>query len=380
MSHHLPTDPRRRIPRQLLNQSVWRRSEYFTTVRPEIGQLRPRFALSDRHFGVLVTMKHVNFFLFVLILIGGAFIYFQNLAPRKGGGAGGGMFFSNTVSSSTESPLNRSGEAIRIATFNLHVFGTTKSRKVQVVDHLANICRRFDVVALQEIVSADQDILPRLVEQMNANYRTEFDYVIGPRLGDPGEEEQYAFLFDRKAVEVDRGYIHTIEDNHDLLKRDPLVASFRVRGPKPEDAFTFTLVNVRVDPNNSAREMSIMDDVFLAVRGNGSGEDDVILLGDFNVDDRNYGELGKMAGMSWAISGIPTNTEGTHQFDNLLFAQSSTREYLGRGGVFDFMREFNLTLQQALEISDHVPVWAEFSVYEDGVPGRVANAGEATKK
>ena len=28
------------------------------------------------------------------------------------------------------------------------------------------------------------------------------------------------------------------------------------------------------------------------------------------------------------------------------------------------MRQYNLSLQEALEISDHLPVWAEFSIFE----------------
>ncbi len=38
----------------------------------------------------------------------------------------------------------------------------------------------------------------------------------------------------------------------------------------------------------------------------------------------------------------------------------------------DLMREYNLTMEQALEVSDHLPIWAEFSIYENGHPGPVA--------
>ncbi len=41
-------------------------------------------------------------------------------------------------------------------------------------------------------------------------------------------------------------------------------------------------------------------------------------------------------------------------------------------GVLDVVREFNLTQEQALKVSDHLPIWAEFSVYEGGRPGTVA--------
>ena len=43
---------------------------------------------------------------------------------------------------------------------------------------------------------------------------------------------------------------------------------------------------------------------------------------------------------------------------------AATSEYMGRWGVFDLMAEYGLTRDEALRVSDHLPVWAEFSVYE----------------
>jgi deoxyribonuclease-1-like protein len=270
-------------------------------------------------------------------------------------------------------PVRRAGETIRVATFNIQVFGTSKVNKPHVMDILARVARNFDVIAIQEIRSKDEDIIPRFVDLINATGR-QYDYVIGPRLGRTVSKEQYAFLFDRASVEVDRNQLYTVDDPDDLLHREPLVGWFRVRGPPPSEAFTFTLVNIHTDPDETKQELNALDDVYRAVRGDGRNEDDVIILGDFNVDDRNLGELGQIAGMTWVVSGIPTNVRGTAQYDNILFVflPHVTQEYTGRGGVFDFMREYNLTLNEALEVSDHLPVWAEFSVYEGGQPGRVA--------
>jgi hypothetical protein len=98
----------------------------------------------------------------------------------------------------------------------------------------------------------------------------------------------------------------------------------------------------------------------------------VILLGDLNADDQHLGPLGNLSGMGVALSGTPTNTRGNKQYDNLVFNIRSTSEFSGRAGALDLMEEYNLTLEQALEISDHLPVWAEFSVYEGGQAGRLA--------
>jgi hypothetical protein len=59
-------------------------------------------------------------------------------------------------------------------------------------------------------------------------------------------------------------------------------------------------------------------------------------------------------------------------YDNMLFLEHATSEFTGRGGVFDFMREYNLSQKQAEDVSDHLPLWAEFSVYEGGRAGPVA--------
>ena len=46
----------------------------------------------------------------------------------------------------------------------------------------------------------------------------------------------------------------------------------------------------------------------------------------------------------------------------------------------DMIREFNLTMDEALEVSDHMPIWAEFTVREGGQPGRVATRPAETAK
>ncbi len=268
-------------------------------------------------------------------------------------------------------PPANPGETIRVATFNIQVFGTSKSQKPAVMDILARIVRQFDIVAVQEIRAIDQDILPNFVELINAP-GLYYDYVIGPRLGRTVSKEQYAFIFNQATIEVDRQQLYTVNDPEDLLHREPLVGWFRARGPAPEQAFTFSLINIHTDPDETDQELDILDDVFRVVQRDGRGEDDVILLGDLNVDDRHLGQLGQVSGITWTISGVPTNTRGTAQYDNILFDSRATQEFTGRAGVFDFMRQYNLTIDEANEVSDHLPIWAEFSVFEGGRIGQVA--------
>jgi deoxyribonuclease-1-like protein len=261
--------------------------------------------------------------------------------------------------------------SIRIASFNIQVFGEDKMSQPDVVNVLANVVRNFDIVAIQEVRSVTQDILPNFIQAINAAGRR-YDYVIGPRLGRSNSKEQYAYVFDTDTVEVDRRSIYTVSDPDDLMHREPLVAWFRCKGVDPRAAFTFSLVNVHLDPDEAAAEVDVLDDVFLAVRDDGRREDDVILLGDLNVNDQHLGHLAHLANVSWVISNMPTNTRRNAQYDNILFDHAATAEFTGRGSVFDYMREYNLSQEQALKVSDHLVVWAEFNIHEGGVPGHVA--------
>jgi len=268
-------------------------------------------------------------------------------------------------------PVERRGETIRVASFNIQVFGENKLARPEVTRVLAQIVRHFDVVAVQEIRAKSQDVLPRFLELVNAE-GAHYDYVIGPRLGRTSSKEQYAFIYDAAGIECDRESVYTVDDPDDLLHREPLVAGFRVRGPPATEAFTFTLIDIHTDPDETRAELNVLDDVFRAVRDDGRGEDDVILLGDLNADDHHLGELGQVGYLTWAISGVATNTRGTKLYDNILFDTRATTEYTGRSGVVDLLREFNLSMQQALAVSDHLPIWAEFTAREDGRPRSIA--------
>jgi endonuclease/exonuclease/phosphatase family metal-dependent hydrolase len=164
-------------------------------------------------------------------------------------------------------------------------------------------------------------------------------------------------------------------DPEQLLIRPPFVGWFRTVGPPPDRALTFSLVNLHLDASRPEAELAFLQQLHRAVRNDGRGEDDVILLGDFNAGDRLLDASTRKSQLVRIVTGHPTNTRGTCQYDNILFDGQATVEYLGNSGVFDFLRHFNLTLDQALTISDHLPVWAEFSVVEGGMGTLPRNAG-----
>jgi deoxyribonuclease-1-like protein len=123
--------------------------------------------------------------------------------------------------------------------------------------------------------------------------------------------------------------------------------------------------------------------VFQSVRQYGyqkTGEDDCILLGNLGVNTAGLGELGKIPNVVSVGGDCLTDTLQTRTLDHILIDQTTTREYSGRFGLVDLQRQFGITQEQALLVSDHLMLWAEFSVYEVPVYNGVASGRRTTPR
>ena len=263
-------------------------------------------------------------------------------------------------------------KTIRIASFNTASLGPAKLSKPHVLEALVSIIRQYDVVAIQEVQSSRDDILPIIVDKLNQSGRS-YDYLVGPRVGRAAPHDQFAIIFDTTRVETDRYQLYTVDDPEDLIQYEPLVAWFRCKGVPPAQAFTFSLANIRVDPNLGESERAILPGLIEAIQKDGRGEDDWIVAGDIGGSVSQLTALDQSA-TRFAIRDLPTDVTGMRMLDTIFFSARATTEFTGRTGVFDFLRRYNLSLERALEISDHMPVWAEFSIVEGAEPGRVAPA------
>ena len=111
---------------------------------------------------------------------------------------------------------------------------------------------RFELVAIQGVRGKNQGVLVRLIEQINAASGRSYDFATCPTQQRDALEHYSAFLFDRTRIDVDRTTVHFVEDRLGRFRIKPLVGTFRVRGPDPAQAFTFTLINVETDPDHAS--------------------------------------------------------------------------------------------------------------------------------
>lgn len=251
------------------------------------------------------------------------------------------------VSDNGNEPEANDVDSVAIASFNIQVFGQSKMEETQVMDYIVQIIRKYDGVAIQEIRSAEQDVMPRLVDMLGENW----DFVISGRLGRTVSKEQYSFVYRTDKITVDSTY--QTYDPDDQIHREPYVI-YAVAGN-----FDFSLIIIHTDPDEVPQEVDFLDNLYIEELAK---EPDALLLGDLNADPTEFGELLDIANINWVVKeGTPTNTRETETYDNILYVSANCKEYLF-GGVLNFMTAYNLNLDNALEISDHFPVFAVFDV------------------
>lgn len=282
--------------------------------------------------------------------------------------AGATVLTTASAASRQAEPNAAEPEHLRIATWALGGFGPQQARDPEVMRVFTSVIQRFDIVALQQVRSSHRDLLPSIVRQLNQSGRR-YEYLAGPvQYTASGETagEQLVFLFDTERVVTDRTQLYTVADPENRLTYKPLVGWFRAASVDPQRAWTFSLVNVRVELARARQEVYELPRVIAAVQNDGRGEDDVIVAGMFQADHVYLTATLGQRRHALAIQDQKTDIFVRHQTSNIITDRQATTEAIGRGGVLDFLRYHNLSIAQAEHVSPYLPVFAEFTPWEGG--------------
>lgn len=137
---------------------------------------------------------------------------------------------------------------VTIASFNIQIFGQSKISKPEVMEIISKIIKKYDIIAIQEVRSKEQNVIPTLLTYVN-NDTINYDYIISERLGRTASKEQYAYVYNTNTVEFINESDSVWQDPEDKLHREPFVASFR------SNQFDFTLINIHTDPDEVPKEI-----------------------------------------------------------------------------------------------------------------------------
>lgn len=256
----------------------------------------------------------------------------------------------------------QSGKTIHICSWNLMDFGRSKSDAE--LEFIANTIKDFDVVLIQEVVAGDPggaQAVGRLGELLNRT-GAKWEYRVSDATSGENsyKRERYAFLWKPSALTlVGHPWLEIQYTNE--INREPYYATFR------SGSREFTLANFHAITKSMQPETEIKYFKFLPAE---YPTLNLLFCGDFNLPQSHtvFNPLKKM-GYLPALTGQKTSLKQScagddclaSEFDNFFY--NSNKIEKASAGVIHFYRSFP-DLTAARKITDHVPVYLEFSFKE----------------
>jgi len=249
--------------------------------------------------------------------------------------------------------LNSNNNTLRVASFNLQIFGETKATKSDVMAIYTEIMSRYDIIAVQEIRDTQSNAINQLVASLPG-----YKYVIGPRLGSTSSKEQYAYIYNPERVSLIDSY--TATDVGQVFERPPFVAKFEVNN------FTMIFIDSHTKPDNAAQEIKNLDMAVQEAEQKFANDSNFMLMGDLNADCNYYNHLlaaNDLSNMIWEIPDSADTTAKTTDcaYDRFI-ATADFAKYIRSSGVDRYDTLFGLTNDQAISVSDHYPIYADISI------------------
>ncbi|XP_040448755.1 deoxyribonuclease gamma isoform X2 [Falco naumanni] len=204
--------------------------------------------------------------------------------------------------------------------------------------------------------------------------KEDYSCVVSERLGRKSYKEQYAFIYRRHLVSVKQTYQYpdTQPGDEDAFSREPFTIWFQ----SPKTAVKeFAIIPLHTTPETAVREIDELYDVYLDVKQRWKTEN-FIFMGDFNagcsyvpqkqwknIRLRTYPEF------IWLIGDKNDTTvkrSTSCPYDRIVVSgQKLIHAIVPHSvSVFDFQKNFQMTEEQALGVSDHFPV--EFELKTKG--------------
>ena len=286
---------------------------------------------------------------------------------------------------------------LKIATWNIENFGYggEYKRDPNEMRAIAKILYKYDLIAITELMEKE---MLKPTQKLLSEMGREYGCLVSKKVGD-NRKEYYAFLYYKGLVSVvSKGedgkkggrlcpdpFPDPTESGEGIFDRDPYWATFRA------SKFDFSVIVVHLSYTNFKRRLAEIADLERIYRhvqeANGEDEDDVLIVGDFNLEpSAEINEVDKESNAkegAGAFDSLLENREfstmialfneendrsnigDTELYDNIFFEREILKEYLYSGvDKFD-EKDLGVNGVSAKGISNHRPVWAVFRIDVD---------------
>ena len=228
---------------------------------------------------------------------------------------------------------------IRIANWNIEVFGDEKASNKGLMNTYSSIIDDYDIVFIQEIRDPEQTAFPKLCALL-PNY----DCNVSSLAGRTSVKEQYGIIYN-KSIKI-KDFKDFNPDAQDRWERPPIEVTFDI------DGYKLIVYNIHIKAGDAPLEIDYLEDV-VKTQGN------VMVLGDLNADCAYYSRLDEgdfiLASWNWAISDYDDTTVSSFTdcaYDRILLNDDVYWEYQSDG----------IYKEITPDMSDHYLVWVEIKI------------------
>uniref|UniRef100_H3CM57 Deoxyribonuclease n=1 Tax=Tetraodon nigroviridis TaxID=99883 RepID=H3CM57_TETNG len=260
---------------------------------------------------------------------------------------------------------------MKVASFNIQKFGKNKLSDPEVLNILVKIVCRYDIILILEVVDVSGQSVKLFFDALNkSSTKHHYSMKLSARLGRTRYKEQFLFLYRDNVVDLVGSYQFDdqVSEGGDVFARDPYILRFRCPTTVLKD---LVMIPVHTKPEDSEKELDELHDVFLNVTQKW-GTDNVMILGDFNADgayvsnrDMKKIRIRSDKNFHWLIGDDVDTTasnKNSHTYDSriVVYGDDMLQAVVPNSAkTFNFQKEYRLSDEQALKISDHYPVEVE---------------------
>ena len=247
---------------------------------------------------------------------------------------------------------------VQLVSWNVENLG--KSKSDEEIAFMANLLNQYDLVALQEVVAGygGAQAVARLADELNRK-GNKWEYTISdPTTSTPSKTERYAFLWKSSIIKkIGKAWLE--KKYASVMEREPYLCTFEY-GNKQFTVVSFHAITKSKQPEREIKYFKYFPEEYPKLN--------LIFAGDFNCPQSHsvFDPLRKM-GYASALVNQKTSLKRSckngeclaSEFDNMYFPKSKIKKL--NAGVVLFFEKFS-TLKEAHTISDHCPIWMEFSL------------------
>lgn len=250
---------------------------------------------------------------------------------------------------------------VKIVSWNIQDLGQSKNNEE--IDFIVKVLKDYDLIAIQEVVAkhpGGAQKVAQIVDELNRK-GSKWDYRISNPTKSPSVymSERYAFIWKTSKLDI-QGRAYLDEELEHVIYREPYIANFKLKSnQKP-----ITVVNFHSRKHDDLPELEIQ---YFRNYNERLNTDKILIVGDFNLNEKHqvwsdFHHLGYNSALKNAKTTLKRKCKDdnylSHAIDNIFYSKQIN---FINSGVIDYIKTCD-NLIIARKISDHLPVFLEFSL------------------